>query len=111
MPLPPTHRAGRPGPLRARTARNDSRTRLAFEQLEDRLTPAVGSLDSTFGTNGKVFTDFSGSDAASALALQPDGKIIAAGNGSIGFGLARYLPNGALDTTFGTGGKTTTNFF
>src|SRR6185369_5396991 len=76
-----------------------------------------GTLDNTFGKGGKVTTDFAGaSDTASDVAIQPDGKIIAAGTATINgftdgaFGLARYNSNGTLDTTFGTGGKLTTNF-
>src|SRR5262249_47331604 len=45
-----------------------------------------------------------------ALALQPDGKIVAAGVSESDFALARYNPNGSLDTTFGTGGTLTTDF-
>jgi uncharacterized delta-60 repeat protein len=75
-----------------------------------------GGLDATFGTGGKVTTDFAGNDdAAFGVGLQPDGKIVAAGQASSGyrgedFALARYNPNGTLDTTFGTGGKVTTDF-
>src|SRR5437667_2173 len=76
---------------------------------------ANGSLDATFGTGGKVTTDFAGNDdAAFALVLQPDGKLGAAGRGegsrSQDFALARYNANGRLDATFGTGGKVTTDF-
>ncbi len=75
---------------------------------------ADGSLDSTFGTGGKVITDFGGSDDwAAALVLQPDGKLVAAGfsgTDSANFALARYHPNGSLDSTFGTGGKVITDF-
>ena len=54
-----------------------------------------GSLDSTFGSGGRVTTDFAGSfDAALALAIQADGKLVAAGGAIIGdsldFALARY---------------------
>jgi hypothetical protein len=42
---------------------------------------ADGDHDATFGTGGTVITDFSGwSDLASAMVLQPDGKIIVAGS-------------------------------
>ncbi|NUM36053.1 MAG: hypothetical protein HUU50_16045 [Candidatus Brocadiae bacterium] len=73
-------------------------------------------LDTTFGTNGKTTTDFAGSnDQALALALLPNGKILAAGYADMtpktDFALARYNANGTLDTTFGTNGKTTTDFF
>lgn len=54
-----------------------------------------GSLDATFGSNGIVTTDFAiGGDTANALAIQADGKIVAAGIAFIGsndFALARYL--------------------
>ena len=72
-----------------------------------------GSLDTSFDTDGKVTTDFgTGYDAASAIALQADGKILAAGhtnNGNdVDFALARYNPDGSLDATFDLDGKVTT---
>ncbi len=72
-----------------------------------------GSLDNTFDTDGKVTTDFAGSlDQAFALAIQADGKIVAAGLALPGpdFALARYNTNGSLDTGFDTDGKVTTDF-
>jgi uncharacterized delta-60 repeat protein len=57
-----------------------------------------GRLDRRFGANGIVLTDFAGSgDIARALAIQSDGKIVAAGGagrvgGDFDFALARYLP-------------------
>jgi len=78
-----------------------------------------GSLDSTFGNGGKVVTVFVAQDVASAeaVALQSDGKIIAAGYSrtspsSLGFdfALVRYNANGSLDTGFGTGGKRILDF-
>jgi uncharacterized delta-60 repeat protein/uncharacterized repeat protein (TIGR01451 family) len=72
---------------------------------------ADGSLDPSFGSGGKVTTDFGGFDAASAAVIQPDGRIVAAGrSGSGDFALARYNTDGSLDTTFGNGGKLTTDF-
>ncbi|MBL9113650.1 MAG: cadherin-like beta sandwich domain-containing protein [Verrucomicrobiaceae bacterium] len=73
----------------------------------------AGVLDTTFGTGGKVTTAIgSSSDIAFALALQDDGGIVLAGysyNGSNNdVALARYTATGALDTTFGVGGKVTT---
>ena len=73
----------------------------------------AGGLDATFGTGGIVTTTFTAaptSDQANAVALQPDGKLVVAGSGGAGFELVRYLPNGALDATFGTNGKVTTDF-
>jgi uncharacterized delta-60 repeat protein len=49
-----------------------------------------GSLDPTFSGNGKQTTDFGADDVAYALALQPNGKIVAVGSGG-DFALARYL--------------------
>lgn len=75
---------------------------------------ATGALDTSFGTDGKAVTGVgSGSDdRAYGMALQKDGKIILAGEvttaGNRDFGLVRFLASGALDTSFGTGGKVTT---
>src|SRR6266540_3496 len=76
---------------------------------------APGDLDTSFGTGGKVVTDFgAGNDYAAAVAIQPNGKIVAGGDAQIGttlgFALARYNANGSLDSSFGTGGKVTTGF-
>jgi len=72
-----------------------------------------GSLDTTFGTAGKVITAIgSGTDVANYVVVQSDGKIVAAGyshNGSnVDFAVVRYNTDGSLDTSFGTGGKVTT---
>lgn len=74
-----------------------------------------GSLDNSFDTDGKVFASILGiNDAASAVAVQPDGKIVAAGNAGTGtefdFALVRFNANGTLDTSFDTDGKLTTKF-
>jgi uncharacterized delta-60 repeat protein len=76
-----------------------------------------GSLDPTFGTGGKVTTDFfGGNDAADALILQTDGKIVAAGmayplgTGIDHYAAARYNTDGSLDTSFGNAGKTSVEF-
>jgi uncharacterized delta-60 repeat protein len=75
-----------------------------------------GTLDTTFSGDGKVTTSFAGSgfsDSANAVTLQPDGKIVVAGTSDFppgDFTLARYLPNGTLDTTFSGDGKVTTEF-
>ncbi len=71
-----------------------------------------GSLDTTFSGDGKQMTDVG--DVANGVALQGDGKIVAAGRGAGGggyaFALARYNPNGSLDTSFSGDGKQTTDF-
>jgi uncharacterized delta-60 repeat protein len=66
-----------------------------------------GSLDKSFGRHGKVTTVFrtGGNDVAETLLRQPNGKLVAAGSSAGGLGfefaLARYNPNGSLDTSFG----------
>ncbi|CBE67527.1 MAG: hypothetical protein F9K13_06055 [Candidatus Methylomirabilis oxygeniifera] len=79
-----------------------------------RVYAAPGSLDPAFGTAGKVTTDFGRAGDASAVILQPDGKLVALGTsyvaGNSDFALARYNPDGSLDPTFGTGGTVTTDF-
>lgn len=67
-----------------------------------------GSLDTTFSGDGIVVTDFGAGEAIHALALQPDGKILAAGIIGTAVGLARYNSDGSLDASFGSGGKVTT---
>jgi uncharacterized delta-60 repeat protein len=64
-----------------------------------------GSLDRTFGVNGRVITDIGGAEQGiGALVVQKDGKIIAAGSSGRDFALVRYLPSGQLDKTFGRNG-------
>ncbi|HEY3520960.1 MAG TPA: hypothetical protein VGK80_07955 [Rhodanobacteraceae bacterium] len=76
-----------------------------------------GSVDASFGNNGRVTTDFPGLAAEiSAVLVQPDGKILVAGGAFplftfLGnFELARYNPDGSLDASFGSGGIVTTHF-
>ncbi len=79
-----------------------------------RLNPD-GTLDTTFGTNGRVGTDLAGDyDLAQVLLVQPDQKIVAvglanpsaaAGGAYTDYALVRYNPDGSPDTTFGQGGK------
>jgi uncharacterized delta-60 repeat protein len=58
-----------------------------------------GVLDSTFGNGGTVVKDFGGNDLASAVAVEPDGTIVVAGQGGPSAGplVARFLPSGAFD--------------
>jgi len=77
-----------------------------------RYTPS-GALDSTFNGTGKVTTPIvNGDDDAEGVAIDPQGRIVAAGfvfGTSADFGLARYNPDGSLDTTFNGTGKVTTS--
>jgi uncharacterized delta-60 repeat protein len=59
--------------------------------------------------------DVPAADSATAIALQPDAKIVVGGtsspdSSSQSFGVARLNPDGSLDPTFGAGGKVTTAF-
>jgi uncharacterized delta-60 repeat protein len=70
----------------------------------------TGPLDPAFGTAGQVRTSVTAApsaDVARDVAVQPDGKIVVLGDGQGGTELVRYLPDGTLDATFGTGGKST----
>src|SRR5262249_45931910 len=80
---------------------------------------ADGTLDPSFGDGGYVETQVGEWGFASAIALQPDGKIVVGGGSYQGdyqgatqvsdeFSLARYNSNGSLDSSFGTGGITNT---
>lgn len=80
-----------------------------------RAQAAAGDLDATFGNGGVVLTDFSQTDDyASAVKVQPDGKIVVAGESGIypdfHSALVRYKKNGRLDPTFGASGKAVTTF-
>ncbi len=89
-----------------------------LEALEDRCLLSAGALDPSFGSGGLVVTDLgSTSDHARAMVIQADGKIVTAGGtGGSGsgtgqdFALVRHNLNGTLDTSFGTNGRTTTDF-
>lgn len=79
------------------------------ESLENRWLLSAGDLDATFGTGGLMTTGFTGStvDTSTAVARDASGRIVVAGNqgGTNDVIVARYLPGGALDTSFGNGGK------
>ena len=74
-----------------------------------------GTLDPTFGTNGKVTTSIGlAISYGFSLALQTDGKMIVAGAALIGasaeFAAARYRTDGSLDDSYGFGGKVVVDF-
>jgi uncharacterized delta-60 repeat protein len=79
-----------------------------------------GSLDPTFGNDGRVTTDFGirtqnvgYTNYARAIAVQPDGRIIVVGSSGSGgsrIALARYNTDGSLDRTFDKDGKVITDF-
>jgi uncharacterized delta-60 repeat protein len=64
-----------------------------------------GTLDRSFGGDGIVTTDIGDlNDSVNGVAIQPDGKIVAVGATGENVALARYLPDGSLDQTFGGSG-------
>ena len=80
----------------------------------------TGKLDTTFGNGGLASTGFVGGESGTGVALQPDGKIIWVGSqgnprfpagGTFSFAVARFNANGSLDTSFGTGGQASVEFF
>jgi uncharacterized delta-60 repeat protein len=75
---------------------------------------ADGRPDAAFGSGGRVVTSFQYRDEPHGAALQPDGRIVVAGETSVLKGdnsrtldslLVRYNPDGTLDRTFADGGK------
>ncbi len=94
------------------------RPRPRLEALEDRCVPSAGDLDPAFGTGGVVTTPIGADADAYAVAVQPDGKILAGGTSVTVLGrtnvnhftLARYTTTGGLDSSFGSGGKVVTSW-
>ncbi|MGZ8181862.1 MAG: hypothetical protein ACXWT1_07890 [Methylobacter sp.] len=72
-----------------------------------------GSLDTSFGGDGKVTTDFGDNDFGESVIVQTNGKILVAGRSSNAsnddFALVRYNSDGSLDTSFSGDGKVTTD--
>jgi uncharacterized delta-60 repeat protein len=65
-----------------------------------------GHLDDAFGRGGMVLTDLDGGSTASALAIQPDGKLVVAGGGAATrIEVLRLDADGRPDPTFGRGGR------
>ncbi|HMX17350.1 MAG TPA: hypothetical protein PKD29_10895, partial [Rhodocyclaceae bacterium] len=66
---------------------------------------ADGSLDGGFGTGGKLTADIAAADSGSAVAVQPDGKIVVVGTSSGDIVVLRYNADGTPDTGFDADGK------
>jgi uncharacterized delta-60 repeat protein len=83
------------------------------ENLERRalFSAAAGSLDLSFAGSGAVYADVAGDmDLGHAVAVQPDGKVLAAGLAEFPDGtrlgvIARFNPDGSPDVSFGAGGR------
>ena len=68
-----------------------------------------GTLDTSFGGDGRVVTDVDEAGTVDAL-LQPDGKIVVVGYSGTDLALARYRRDGTLDSSFGDHGKVVSDF-
>lgn len=95
------------------TVRNKTTTTTSLDFAAARFN-ADGTLDTSFGVNGKQTIDFGGIERAFAVAVQDNGQVILAGqqmgtNFDSKFVLTRLNLDGSIDTTFGTNGKVVTN--
>jgi uncharacterized delta-60 repeat protein len=96
-------------------------TELVFDGIVVVRYEPGGAIDEAFGVHGVATAEFTpgtegGGDWAGGVALQPDGKIVVAGDAggtaeyTSSFGLARFRSDGVLDRTFGGDGTVRTNF-
>ena len=82
-----------------------------FNLAVARYRPLDGSPDTTWSPDGWRETDFGAAqEYANDVAIQPDGKIVVAGQTGTAFALARYNTDGTLDSSFSGDGKQTTSF-
>jgi uncharacterized delta-60 repeat protein len=66
---------------------------------------AEGSLDSSFGTGGRVTTNLGGDARANSVLVRRGGGLVLAGSASTSLALAAYDPDGLPDRSFGDGGE------
>ena len=71
-----------------------------------------GGIDTSFGAGGFTILELAGSNRATCVALQPDGRILLGGGTSVGYDMAlvRLNADGTMDGTFGNAGLTTVSF-
>ena len=88
------------------------KARVLAEALERRQLLSAGDPDPSFGTNGATLLSFQGPliDAGYSVTVDNQGRTVVAGNSYVHsmqsvIAVARYLPNGTLDTGFGNGGQ------
>jgi uncharacterized delta-60 repeat protein len=77
---------------------------------------ADGELDPAFGAGGQAIIAAGDDDEPRSIALQPDGRIVAAGSSRVPenrarFSLVRVLPDGSADPTFGGDGSVMTSVY
>lgn len=97
---------------RVRRERPRAAFRPCLEGLEDRITPAGGLLDPTFGASGIVNLPATTDEEALAVAVQPDRRVVVAGqvarsNGYTSISVQRLNPDGSLDRSFNKTGSVT----
>jgi uncharacterized delta-60 repeat protein len=107
---------GRADEARAMVAQSDGRVIVAGEtgsgnggdwRFALARFDATGALDSSFGSNGKIIADLGGNSTLSAIALQPDGKLLLSGFAGGLRKVARFNDDGSLDGSFGVAGQVT----
>jgi uncharacterized delta-60 repeat protein len=90
-------------------SQNGSNRDFALVRYFSSTTGMYTLIDTSFDGDGKLTTDFGGDDEATAVAVQADSKILVVGQtsavGGAALVLARYNPNGSLDSSFGAGGR------
>ena len=105
--IPAVTARARAAPRRARLLAISFAALFVFNVTMAGALAADGDLDASFGDGGRVTTHIRLDDRVNALAVQPDGKIIAAGSAGGLLTLARYNRDGTIDSTFGDGGTVT----
>jgi uncharacterized delta-60 repeat protein len=88
---------------------NRSSQHVSLEPMESRRLMSAGMPDAGFSGDGRTTVDFAGrNDRAGAAVVQPDGKILVAGNSSIAYAgtpadqmrIVRFNTNGSIDNSF-----------
>ena len=99
-------------PIKTRVFRACCLLVLAISVHAQAIPGQPGTLDATWGGTGQVATSVSGNSYATAMTLQPDGKVLVAGycsgGGNADFCATRYNTNGTLDLTWNGTGKVIT---
>lgn len=66
-----------------------------------------GALDPSFDGDGLATANFGGTERGESVIVLPDGRLVLGGSHNADFGLVRFLPDGSVDSTFGTNGLAT----
>ncbi len=74
---------------------------IALKVLDPAFPSRIGDLDNQFGRHGVAAKAFAGAEYSTDIALHANGKIVAVGLASGDFGVAQFLSDGSVDTSFG----------